>query len=555
MTERRAAVDARAELDRGRESVAAGRWMEAFERLSAADGEEALGGEDLELLARAAYLVGRDAEHLAALERAHIALRDSGEPLRAARCAFWLGIHLASAGSAAPAGGWFARAERLVARVGRPCAEQGYLRLPVALRAEAAGDYETARTVAVEAAEIGERFGDADLLALALQEQGRAQLRLGRIGPGLKLLDEAMVGVAAGETSPIVTGLVYCSVIDGCQEAHELSRAREWTTALARWCDGQPDLVPFTGQCLVHRAEIMQLRGEWADALTEARDAGRRLAGRIAVNRAAAAQASYREGEVLRLRGEVGAAEGAYREASRRSWEPQPGLALLRLAEGKSEAAAAMVGRALSETTWPLERARLLPAHVDALLAAGDAEGARRAGEELEAIAVGHDSRVLEATAAYARGAVLLDDGDPAAALIALRSACAAWQSLEVPYEAARARQAIGLACRGLGDEETAAMELSAAREVFAELGAEPDRARAEALLAGARDGAGEAGLTPRELEVLRLVAAGRSNRQIAAALTISEHTVARHLQNTFAKLGVSSRTAAAAYAFEHDLA
>lgn len=270
------------------------------------------------------------------------------------------------------AGGWFARAQRLVDGHGHECVEQGYLQLPLALRQEAAGDYDTARTIAARAAQIGERFGDADLLALAFQEQGRAMLKLGHVEEGLGLLDEAMVAVTAGETSPIVTGLVYCSVIDGCQEAHELSRAQEWTAALTRWCEQQPELVPYTGQCLVHRAEILHLRGQWADALQEARQAGRRFAQRIELNRAGAAQASYREGEVRRLRGELAAAQEAYREASWHGWEPQPGLALLRLAQGRVDRGAAAIRRTLAEVTAPLERARLLPAQVEILLATGD---------------------------------------------------------------------------------------------------------------------------------------------------------------------------------------
>jgi DNA-binding CsgD family transcriptional regulator len=525
--------------------------MDAYESLSHADQAAPLGAQDLELLATSAYMIGRDADYLGGLERAHHAYLEAGEMARAVRCAFWVGVNLATRGEMGPASGWLARAQRLVEREARDCVEQGYLLLPSVLQQAAGGDYEGASATAAEAAEIGERFGEGDLIALAVQEQGNALIKQGLIEEGLGLLDEAMVAVTAGELSPIVTGLVYCSVIDGCQEVYELGRAREWTAALTEWCEQQPDMVAFTGRCLVHRAEIMQLRGAWPDALEEAQRAGRRLA--KDTNQMAAAQPFYRQGELNRLQGKLAVAEKAYREASRCGWEPQPGLALLRLAQGDGDAAAAAIRRVVGETSEPLKRARLLPAYVEIMLAVDDVEEAHSACRELEEISAGHQGEMLGATVAQARGAVDLAEGDARGALHALRQAGQVWQRLQAPYEAASVRVLVGLACHALGDDDTAALELGAAREVFAELGAGPDLARVESLAGNAVSGDTH-GLTARELEVMRLVAAGETNKAIAAELVLSERTVDRHVSNIFNKLNVSSRAAATAYAYEHQL-
>jgi DNA-binding CsgD family transcriptional regulator len=546
-----AAVAAGDELGRGREAHAGGAWLEAFESLWRADEAAPLGAEDLERLATAAYMLGRDEGWQGGLERAHQLHLEAGNGLRALRCAFWLGVLLALQGEMGHASGWLGRAGRLLEREGGDCVERGYLLIPAVLQRERAGDHEGAHAAAAEAAAIGERFGDADLFCLAVHAQGNALVKQGRVAEGLGLLDEAMVAVVAGELSPIITGIIYCSVIDGCQEVHALRRAREWTAAMTRWCERQPDMVAFTGRCLVHRAEIMQHHGAWAEALEEAQRAGERCA-RV-MNRAAAAQAHYREGEVHRLRGAFAAAAEAYREASRHGGESQPGLALLRLAMGNADAAAAAIRRAVGEAGELLQRLRLLPAHVEIMLAVGDAGEARSACRELEELAAGHEDGMLGAIVAGARGAVDLADGDAWAALVALRHAWRVWEELEVPYEAARARVLVGLACRALGDEEALALELEAARGAFERLGAGPDLARVEALARPAP--AVEAhGLTARELEVLRLVASGQTNRAIAATLVLSERTVDRHVSNIFTKIGVSSRAAATAFAYEQRL-
>jgi DNA-binding CsgD family transcriptional regulator len=539
------------ELERGRDSYNERAWADAYQSLSHADRVTPLGAEDLELLATSAYMLGRDDDFVRGLERAHHLYLEAGEGLRAVRCAFWLGISLATRGEMGHAIGWFGRGQRLVEREEDACVEHGYLLLPVLLQHVAAGDHAAAYAIGADAVEIGERFGDADLLALAVHEQGFALVRQGRAEEGLGLLDEAMVAVTVGELSPIVTGLIYCNVIAGCQEVFELRRAQEWTSALTRWCEQQPDMVAHTGQCLVHRAEIMQLQGAWQDALEEARRAGHRFAQQT--NQVAAAHALYRQGEVHRLQGEFTMAEDAYRAASRSGWEPQPGLALLRLAQRNCDAASAAIRRVMGETTERLKRAGLLPAYVEIMLTVGDLQEARSACCELEEISADYEGGMLGAMAAHSRGAVDLADDDARAALVALRHACQVWQELQVPYEAARARVLLGLACRAVGDDEAAVLEFEAARGVFAQLGAAPDVARTDSL-AGSADSIRVHGLTPRELQVLRLVAAGETNRAIAAELVLSERTVDRHVSNIFTKLRVSSRTAATAFAYEHKL-
>ena len=540
------------DLEQGREHCAAGSWANAYDSLSRADRAGALRGEDLELLARSAYMLGRDDEYRRSLERAYRSHRETGDRPRAARCAWWVGHNFLFRGDSASAGGWFARGQRLIERHEGDCVERGYLLIPVLLRRVGEGAYDAAQATAAEIAEIGERFRDDDLVSIGLMEQGHALVRQGRADEGLRLVDETMVAVTAGELSPIVAGIVYCNTIAFCRDVYELRRAREWTIALTRWCAEQPEMIAHQGLCRVHRAEIMTLGGAWADALAEARQVGERFS-EGALNQRALGHAAYRQGEVHRLQGRFQAAEAAYREATERGLEPQPGLALLRLAQDDRERAAAAIRRAAAETTQPLRRAALLPAYVRIMTACDDLEAAAVASRELDSIAERQRSDLLEAAAAEARGEVALAAGDAHAALRALRRACETWHELEAPHDAARARVLLAVACRALGDDDTAAFELDAARAVFSRLGAAPDVARVDILRGGA-SATETHGLTARELEVLRLVAAGKSNREIAAALVISDHTVRRHLQNVFAKLGVSSRAAATAFAVQRRL-
>jgi DNA-binding CsgD family transcriptional regulator len=538
-------------LDRGRSAFVTQTWSDAVAALTEADRAAPLEPDDLERLAIAAWLTGRDVESAEAWARAHHQLLARGEPRRAARCAIWLGFGLVLRGEMVRGGGWMARARRVLAGGPADLAEHGFLLWWDAFQAFVAGDAAAALAGFERAAAVGERHGDPNLAALGRVGAGRARIRLGDAGAGVTLLDEAMVAVETGELSPIVVGDLYCTVLEGCQELFDLRRAQQWTEVLTGWCAAQQDLVPYRGQCLLHRAELLALHGAWPDALEEAR---RAVGGFLEpTGHPAAGAAAYQQGELHRLRGEATEAEAAYRQASRWGREPQPGLALLRLAQGQTVAAGAAIRRALDEAGDPPARARLLPAQVEIALAGGDVPAARAAAGELARVAAGLEAPLLAATAAAAEGAVLLAEGDPRAALAALRGAWAAWRELEAPYEAARAREGIGLACRALGDQDSAALELDAARWDYQRLGAAPDLARVEALAGGGPAGTA-GGLTAREVEVLRLVATGQTNRAIAAELVLSERTVDRHVSNILTKLGVPSRAAATAWAYEHGL-
>jgi DNA-binding CsgD family transcriptional regulator/tetratricopeptide (TPR) repeat protein len=456
-----------------------------------------------------------------------------------------------SRGEWARAGGWTGRARGAIDDGERDCVARGYLLIPDGLQALMAGDVEKAYANFTEQRDIGRRFADQDLISLAGFGQGQALIAMGRIAEGIAVLDEVMLGIAAGEASAIVTGLVYCGVIAACMETFDPRRAKEWTTALNHWCDAQPDLVPFRGQCLVHRAQIMQLHGAWADALEELRHALERFA---AAGHPAVGDALYEQAEVHRFRGDFDTAEQAYRQAAEFGRDAQPGLALLRLAQGQVDRASAGIRRALDETGAPSRRPRLLSAAVEIALASKDVEAARSAVDELIELAAEREVVLLNAMAAQADAVVLLAEGDARAALSAARRAWSSWQELDAPYEAARARVIVGMACRSLGDEDAARMEFDAARHMFELLSAGPDATRVEALTGRAPSRGGGSGLTAREVEVLQQVATGRTNRAIAAELFLSEKTVARHVSNIFMKLGVSSRAAATAHAYEHDL-
>lgn len=524
------------------------RWEEAYRALSG--NTEDLDASNWERLAVAGYMIGEDDASGAAWEAAHHDHLEAGDRAEAARCAFWLAFGLMMRGHMAQANGWLRRVQSIVEEDGLDCTAAGYLLIPAVLGALHGGNPSSARDMAVQARGIATRLGDPDLRAFGTLGHGQALLALGQVDAGMAELDEVMVSVTAGEVGPMATGIVYCAVILECMHLLDLPRAAEWTAALSAWCDGQPDLVPYRGQCLVHRAQVQQAAGAWADAAASADAACRRLAD---PPHPALGLAHYEQGELHRLRGAYDEAETAYRQANRAGCQPVPGLALLELARGDARSAATAIGRALQEVTAAHERPALLVAAVEIFRGTGDVALARGAADELAAIAGGTTSPVLRAFCDHAAGTVLLAEGDPPAALRHLRSAATAWRHARMPYEGARTSVTIALCCAALGDRTSASLELDTAREAFTRLGARPDLARVESLAAGVKDRASNP-LSPREQEILVQVASGKTNREIAAALMISEHTVGRHLENVFAKLGVTSRAAAVAHAMEHRL-
>jgi DNA-binding CsgD family transcriptional regulator len=536
------------DLHRAREAYERHDWVSAYRKLTDLDDSD-LTPDDFTALATTAYLLRQRNDCIQATQRAYQANIARGEVLAAVRAALWLATVLFEGGELAIGGGWVARAQRLLDEVGGEVVERGYLLQMQGIGHILNGEIAEAAARAPEVTGYGRRFRDPDLLAMGLQWEGRLAIYSGRVAAGLQLLDEAMVGVLAGEVSPVFSGLVYCSAIEACQEVSDLGRAGEWTHALTTWCESQPGLVAFTGQCAVHRGQLMRLHGAYAEALAELDRAASRYA--AAGGHPAVGLAYYERGETLRLRGEYDAATAGYDEASAYGHPGQPGRALLWLAQGRTEDALAASRRLLAEIADPVHRSGVLPAVVEVFAAAGDVDAAASAAAELAGLAGSFGCSALLAAASHASARAALERGDAPSALASARAGLEQWARLDAPYEAARCRVLVGQALRLLGDESSAVGELTAARATFAELGTAPAEREAAELL-GAPEA--PAGLSPREVEVLQLVARGRSNPEIAAELVLSEKTVARHLSNIFAKLDVGSRTAAAAFAYEHRL-
>lgn len=557
VTERTIDRAAAGTLRQARDAAAREAWAEAYRLLSCLD-SSCLTPDDCAAFADAAWWTSRVEESIVQRTRAYSGYVAAGAARQAGHMAWLLFYEHQLAGHTSLAAGWLRRSRRHLHD--RPeCVEQCYLAWVDAEDARARGAFDEAMAAARRMAGIARRHGSRDLLAMGVQAQAGVLVAQGLVGDGLDLLDDAMCSAMAGELSSFFTGWVYCLGLQQSMACVDLGRAAEWTDAAMRWCAAMPAENNFRGLCRVHRVEVLELRGSWPEALAEAERTCEEL---LPYERLMAAQAVYLVGQIQRRRGELTAAEQAYDRTHGLGRDPQPGLALLRLAQGKADAAATALRLAVSGAAEAdgLERCRLLAAQVEISLALGRTTEARVAAEELRSLALdwqrrcGSETTLLHASAASACGAVAFAARDLDRALPELRRALTLWLELRVPYEVAGVRMTLAAADRVAGDDEGARMELRAAEQTFRQLGAVPDARRAAALLAEVRRRR-PGGLTEREIQVLRLIAAGRTNRAIAAELVISEHTVARHLNNIFAKLDVSSRAAATAYAFQHGLA
>jgi DNA-binding NarL/FixJ family response regulator len=541
--------DAAGALDAARDAYRRHDWAGARDGFGAARAAGELAAADLDALADAAWWLGDFDQASAVLEEAYRRHLDEGRPGPAAMAAIGVAVNHFLRGDGVVGSGWVGRAQRLL-RDQPEHTEHGYLLYLELEGALGGGEADAVVATAGRVREIGRRHADPNLVAGGDLFEGRALVKQGRMAEGMALLDEAMLAVLSGELDPGWAGNIYCHLMAAFHELADVRRAAEWTEATSRWVAGLPPAVLFTGICRVHRSQVLERRGDWAEAEREAALVCRDLAD---LHVAGAAEGHYQLGDIRRLRGDLAGAEAAYRHAHELGRDPQPGLALLRLAQGRTATASASIRAALTAVTHDrLGRARLCAAQVEIALADGDAETAGRACDELTRTASTYGSSGLEAAALQARGAVLLAGGRADAALPTLRAACRRWKELDAPYDAARVRLLLAGAYQALGDADAATRELDAAEVVYVRLGATLD---AGGIAARRGRGALPGGLTGREAEVLALVAAGRSNREIAASLVLSPKTVARHLSNIFAKLGVSSRTQAAAYAFEHGLA
>jgi len=537
-------------IERGREAFARRAWSEAFDLLSEADRVAPLDVDDLELAGFAAQYSGHDDAATELAGRIHRSAVRDGDYARAARTAFWIGMSFLQRGEMTQGGGWLGRSAHLLSEHDLDTVTWGYLAIPDGIRLIEA-DAGAALQAFERASVYADRFGDADLGAMARLGRGRALVGLGEVAKGVALLDDAMVAVTSGELSPLATGIVYCGAIEAFNDLFDLRRAQDWTHALDDWSARESDRLPFRGRCLVYRSALMRFHGDWSGAFEEARQAQEWLLRPPPTP--AVGEAYYEQGELHRLRGEFAAADAAYREGSRWGRRPEPGLALLLLARGRADAARTMIERALDEAADDIARVKVLPALAEIALAMGDRGRARDAVASLAASQEARPAPLLEATLARLDAEVLIADGDGKAALARLRTAETIWQELDAPYDLARVRAALGQVLLGLGDSDGAALDFDAALRTFRDLGAEPDIHRVERI--ADRGASLPGGLSAREVEVLRMVAAGQTNRAIAAELGLSERTIDRHVSNIFTKLAVSSRASATAFAVEHDLA
>ena len=530
-----------------RDPAARQEWADAYAAYCEADPTD-LSPKDLEAFADAAWWTSRLEESLDLRARAFAAYRDAGTYRRAGYCAWFLAYDYLIKNEWPDASGWLKRAQRCLTE-DPDCLESGFLALLESNVAEAEGDPEAAFTHARRGLEIGQTLNSSDLIAMATQTVGGVLINMGKVGEGTGLLDEAMVAVLGGEISPLYTGWIFCSALNQCIRIADLARAIRWADGAREWCEKQTREMPYQGLCRLYRVEVEALRGAWDSAESDAARACEEL---LSYEPVLAAGAHYAMGEIRLRRGDLVGAETLFLRAHELGGDPQPGLALLRLAQGKGAAAAAALRVALAGGGGGLDRARLLAAKVDIALETGDLGSAERAAGELAAITADANSAVIDAMAALATGAVQLSRDDVDDAVHSARRALELYRHLELPYQTAHAQMLLGKASRAAGDEERARLEFDGARTTFEQLDAKLDVRRVSALLEKAPLAGG---LSARETEVLRLVAAGKTNKQIATELSLSEHTISRHMQNIFTKLGVSSRAAATAFAFEHGIA
>jgi DNA-binding CsgD family transcriptional regulator len=529
-------------LEAAREAYRRRDWVAARTGLLAAQSEAPLDADDLFLLADCAWWLGDLDAALPALQEAHRRYLDAERPADAAVVALNVAYTLGLRGDEAQSSGWMSRAQRLLA--GLPEGPgHGYLAYIDFESAFHGYDLEAALGTAQRIQDLGQRCGDPTLMALGVLGQGRVLIKQGQVDAGMSLLDEAMLAAVSDELEPGWAGNIYCNLMEACHEIADLKRAGDWTQATADWCEQMPGAGPFLGICRIHRAQVLQMQGDWATAEREVLRVCDELAHFAA---SAVAEAHYLLGDVRRQHGDRSGAEAAFREAHRLGRDPQPGLALLRLAASDGEAAAASIRSALTAAGPDrLARGHLLPAAVEIALATGDLDLARASSEELTDLASTYRSVGFTAESLHARGAVLLAEGDAAAALPLLRDAIRHWRTVGARCKLPRVRDDLAAAYDALGDHDAARLERAAARsenEQFRQPGT-----------AAAGGKAGPAGLTEREAEVLSLVAAGRTNQQIAAELVLSIRTVERHLATVYQKLGVSGRSArAAAVSFAH---
>ncbi len=535
-------------FERAQTHLTRGAWAEALAAAGAvAPSSGRAEGDRLDLIAEASWWIGRLDDCIEARESAYVQYEEAGELRRAGECAVWLYEHHSMKVRPAIANAWLRRARRAL-EDDPETVEYGQLILREAEVSHGSGDLEEAASITRDALALGRRLRSLDVEAEALQALGRILIDQGQPADGLAHLDEAMLSAVEGRLRPYSTGKVHCSLISACEELGDLRRAAEWTDATLRWSDRHP-LAMWPGICRVHHAALLQARGDWEAAEREARQACAELDGFHLPNVAA----GYVEiGEIRRRLGDLAGAEEAFTRAEDLSGQQSAGLALVRLAQGRIDEASGIVTRMLAGHTWnQLVRAKLLPAMVQVSIAAADLSAAAGAVTELERIAREYGSSGLVAAALSSRGRLELAQGDSATACTTLREALQLWQQLEVPYEEATARLLLGHACRDCGDAEGASRSLANAAAIFDRLGAAHDAHTSRDLTSETER---PAGLTEREIEVLGLVAAGHSNKEMAGTLHLSERTVARHLSNIFTKIGATSRTAAAAFAYEHDL-